>query len=254
MKKSLWLKLLSKNVIDMQHEMGDTYQRIEKWSMKLHLFYFLLILVSIVMLIRIDNKVLSVVPLGMVVLLRSASMYDVKLQFKTFSQRRHFEFLYFFTLLVPHLSSARDSKTGLYRVLTKMEERLKEEGEGESDGVLKAGVNRLILEMTNNPGVLTPFIDFARTCSGTEIAEDVAVALFDFQQNSDDQQAITRLKNKVNRALEKRIGEIVDIKLRRFNWYSERVVMAVFVFLIGIIGTSIYVRVVDTFNLIKDLN
>ena len=101
MKKSLWLKLLSKNVIDMQHEMGDTYQRIEKWSMKLHLFYFLLILVSIVMLIRIDNKVLSVVPLGMVVLLRSASMYDVKLQFKTFSQRRHFEFLYFFTLPKP---------------------------------------------------------------------------------------------------------------------------------------------------------
>lgn len=246
--RSFLLRILPDDVVTAKHEIGETYKSIKMWSLRMHVLFLLLFAMGILVFFRADNPFLALVPLILIFVFRSISMFQARNAYKSFQLQRHYEFLYFFSLLVPHLSGEAGATMGLYNVLGKLEERLKPEGVDGSDGVLKAGVNRLIIQMTNAPGSIEPFLVFARECSGTELATDISIALFDFQQNSDEQDAILRLKRKVNKDLEKRIEDIVDMKISKFRWYSERLVMSVFVLVLGILGAAIWGTMGDAFN------
>ncbi|AMC92808.1 hypothetical protein AOC36_02050 [Erysipelothrix larvae] len=245
MKQSFGLSLLPQEIVQKKHEMGTTYHKIASWSLKMHCGLVGILVCAGWIAVQTSMKGVACGLVLSVVLLRALMLFNVRQAYQGFRDARNVEFLYFFSLLVPHLSQAVGVKTGLYRILTKLEIRL------EDQSILKQGVNRLVIQMTNHPGNIEPFLEFARLCSGTELAEDVAVALFDFQQNSDDQEAINRLKDKVNKALDKRMEDVVTRKISRFRWYSSRVVMSVFVLILGILGTSIWAEIMRAFSVIK---
>lgn len=249
MQHSKWIKLLPNKTVYRLREMNWTYAKIDKLSRSIHLKVLIIILLGLITT-AVSRNLFPLILIVFGIAYRIMEFNAIKNKYSSFTKQRNIEFLYFFMLLVPHLRQAQ-GKTGLYRVLSKMEDRLNGKGINGSDGILKDGINRLMLRLTNQPGSVEPFLLFAKECSGSELAEDVSVSLFDWQQNSDDEHQIERLKGRVDRALEKRIEEIVNAKIDRFYWYSSRVVSAVFIVFLGILISGLASEVLKVFSLIK---
>ncbi|WP_166082294.1 hypothetical protein [Erysipelothrix anatis] len=225
--KNIWIKILPKKTVIQYREMGFTYKEISKKASKLFFLMFLSVTLAIVMAYRVKPMVMALIPIIAGVVLIQTTIFTVNLDYKEFNQKRHFEFLYFFQLLVPHLLQATASSVGLYTVLGKMEERMSVEDNDGNGGILKAGVNRLMIDITNKPKDIEAFKEFARVCSGSDLSEDVAVALYDWQQNSSEPRQLELLKDSINRALDKRVEETMERKMKRFKFYSDRVLLTV---------------------------
>lgn len=242
------LKIYPQKSILQMRELRYTYKEIEKKAKITLIRSVLLLLLIPVLLIQEDNPLIALVPLALAFILYQTELFSIKKRFEDFDEKRHYEFLYFFQLLVPHLKQAGSTRLGLFNVLQKMESRLEQEQEDGSEGILKSGVNRLLIDLTNRPGDITAFKDFAKECSGTEIAEDIAVALYDWQQNSTSEKQLDRLKDTINKALDHRVEEMMQRKLDRFSWYSTRVLFSVVVLSVGILGTTIFVQMMEIFG------
>ena len=248
MENSIWIKLYPEKQTIMLRELSFTYREIEKRSQALVIKYALLLFLVPILFILLPQKWIALSPLALVLLFYTTDKLKVTKVYDNFNDKRHFEFLYFFQLLVPHLKQATSSRIGLFNVLTKMETRLPSEEDDEDGGILKQGVNQLLIGITNRPADIEVFKDFARTCSGTDMAEDVCVALYDWQQNSADIKQLDRLKVMVNHALTLRVGEIAESKLSKFEWYSARTLLITVVMSIVIL---IGVTVLQGFEIFK---
>lgn len=246
MKDSIWIRLYPQKQIVMLEEMSYTYQQMEQMSKKMYLQIGMAALLGVFMLILAPNKAMVLLPIALMGFFYVSARMKVTKVYDSFNDVRHFEFLYFFQLLVPHLKQATSSRLGLFNVLTKMEARLPTEDAG--GGVLKRGVNQLLMGITNRPGDIEVFKDFARECSGTDLAEDVCVALFDWQQNSADIKQLDRLKDLVNHALDQRVKEVAEKKVERFDWYSTRVLLLTVVMSIVILIASMVLQGVEVFK------
>lgn len=240
MENSFWVRHYPQKHVEMLRELSFTYLEIHKRSQKLFLKMGALGILGLVvgLILPMDKKWMGLIPMALAFLLLFTEKMKVSKVHDSFNDQRHFEFLYFFQLLVPHLKQATSSRLGLFNVLTKMEDRLPSEDEG--GGILKQGVNQLLMGITNHPGNIDVFKDFARACSGTDLAEDVCVALFDWQQNTADIKQLDRLKDLVNNALDQRVLEIAEKKVERFEWYSTRVllvtvIMSIIVLIAGMV-------------------
>lgn len=225
--KKIWIKIFPQKTVTQYREMGLTYKEINTKASRLCLIVILAIVLSLVMAYRVKPIAMALIPLVAGGVLVQSMIFAVNLDYNEFNQKRHFEFLYFFQLLVPHLLQATASSVGLYTVLGKMEERMSVEDNDGNGGILKAGVNRLMMDITNKPKDIESFKEFARTCSGSDLAEDVAVALYDWQQNSSEPRQLELLKDSINRALDKRVEETMERKMKRFTFYSDRVLLSV---------------------------
>lgn len=249
METNFWVKHYPPKQTVMLHEMSYTYREIEKFSKKMYLRVGMAALLVIPTLLVAPNKAMALLPLLVAAFFYASERMKVTKVYDSFNDTRHFEFLYFFQLLVPHLKQATSSRLGLFNVLTKMEDRLPTEDEG--GGILKQGVNQLLMGLTNRPGEIEVFKEFARTCSGTDLAEDVCVALFDWQQNTADIKQLDRLKNLVNNALDQRVKEVAEKKVERFDWYSTRVLLFTVIMSIVILIASMVLQGVEV---IKNLS
>lgn len=240
MENSFWVRHYPQKHVKMLRELSFTYLEIHKRSQKLFLKMGALGILGLVvgLILPMSQKWIGLIPMALAFLILFTEKMKVSKVHDSFNDQRHFEFLYFFQLLVPHLKQATSSRLGLFNVLTKMEDRLPTEDEG--GGILKQGVNQLLMGITNHPGNIDVFKEFARACSGTDLAEDVCVALFDWQQNTADIKQLDRLKDLVNNALDQRVLEIAEKKVERFEWYSSRVlivtvIMSIIVLIAGMV-------------------
>lgn len=245
-KDGFWVKHYPEKQTVMLREMSYEWRVIEARSKKLYTQLILFGIASLFIFILFPQKWMGLLPLGLMFLVFTSEKMKITKTYESFNDQRHFEFLYFFQLLVPHLKQATSSRLGLFNVLTKMEARLPSEDEG--GGILKKGVNQLLVGITNRPADIEVFKEFARDCSGTDLAEDVCVALFDWQQNSADIKQLDRLKDLVNNALDQRVAEVADKKLGKFEWYSARVLLLTVGMSIVILVAVVILQGIDIFK------
>lgn len=243
-----WTKVFSEKHMFYMKELKMTNQEINEKGKKIILRSAGLALLIPLLLLTGEAFYIALLPLVLAYILFFTEMFTIKKSFEDFDQKRHYEFLYFFQLLVPHLKQAGATRLGLFNVLQKMETRLTPKDENGEGGILKEGVNRLLIDLTNRPGNINSFKDFAKSCSGTEIAEDICVALYDWQQNSTSDKQLDRLKDSINIALDQRVEEMMNSKLDKFDFYSTRVLLSTVLLSVGILGTTIYVQIIDIFS------
>lgn len=246
-KRALWQRVYPAVVYDKMTQLryGETKQKNKAFMTAVKTG--LLVLMSPLLFTRGEEWYYGLLILLMALVLYQTDIMMINKDWDDFNQRRHYEFLYFFQLVVPYLKQAGTSKLGLFNVLNRMEPRLSP-ADDKRDGILKHGVNTLLIEMTNRPNDINVFKEFAHQCSGTDIAEDIAVSLFDWQQNSTNTEQLDRLGAKINRALEARIDEMVEKKLDRFGFYSQRVLFATIIMSMGILGITIATQIIQIFQ------
>lgn len=68
------------------------------------------------------------------------------------------------------------------------------------------------------------------------------VALYDWQQTSDDTKVISRMETKITEAMVLRIDEIIKIKSDKFDYYVSRIFYSVFFLMMGVLGVVFYAQ------------
>ena len=229
MSDTVYRKAISSKTYDALYELGKTESEIKEISKKRLLIVALLIgVVSPLMLLNTTNMLIRLSPLILSLLLWIAIDRSYELELRNARRDKHFEFLYFAKLIVPYLKSSGSSNS-LYMVFRKMSSRME-------DGLFKNKLNNLMIEMSSEPGTPDPLIKFASSTSNTDLAEDFMVALFDWQQTTEDTAVISRMEKKITEALMMRIDEVIKIKTKRFDYYVARIFYSVFLLILGVLG------------------
>ncbi|MEG0857391.1 MAG: hypothetical protein RSG52_13030 [Terrisporobacter sp.] len=145
--------------------------------------------------------------------------------------KKQLTFSKFTRMLIPYLLQ---SNATLYNVFNKMLIRLE-------DGYVKSCLEKLILEMNDNPNSEQPFKEFALTASGTDQAVLFMTTLYDYQQNTFDGSVITELGRMASEQLFNGVDEIIDFKLRKFNMFPTKITMLSIIIIFGyMISTFIH--------------
>ena len=237
------LKTISQPTKKALFELGKSEKQITEIGKKRILLVILLDFMLFPLLIMTNpNKLLALLPLvgSFLIWILIDRSYSKKL--KEARRDKHFEFLNFAKLVVPYLKTSSETKS-LFTILLKMQNRMEE-----SD--LNDNLNRLLIEMGETPGSADPMIRFSKAVSNTDLAEDFMVALFDWQQVSDDVAVIARMEQKITQAMIVRIDEIIKYKEERFNYYVARVFYSVFILMMGVLGVVIFSQLAPLFQML----
>lgn len=240
---NFFLKSISSTTYSNMMEIGKTRTEIIKFAKKrLCLMILLIGILTPLFYMKSQSFLLLGITLIFAILIWFVMDRGYKLEVKIRRRNKHFEFLNFAKLIVPYLKADSGSKS-LYSVLNKMAHRT----DGED---FKNHLNRLIVEIGQSPDSIVPLTDFAQAVSNTDLAEDFMVALFDWQQTSDDTSVISRMESKITEAMIMRIDEIIKIKKDRFDYYVSRIFYSVFFLMMGVLGVVFYAQLAPLLELL----
>lgn len=225
-KPSIWEKIAEDKVYYQLRQMGDTTRAIDKWQKKRTITSLILALFIGVGGAMFIHPWLMLGGIGLGLFFYKSKAKNVDRFFKGWKFERQLNFSKFCRLVIPYLKAA-DGQVALYTILNKIALRT----ENEAD---KKNLYQLMSEMTNRPGELQPFLDFAERSSGTDMSYLFMSTLYDFQQSTFDTQVIDELGRIASEDMMKSIDEIIDYKLRRFIMFPTKIVMSSFILVIGL--------------------
>ncbi|MDV7678457.1 MULTISPECIES: hypothetical protein [Erysipelothrix] len=240
---SIVLKSISQRSYDALYEVGNTEFEIITIAKKRLLVVLLLMFgLTPIFIYKGSKPFIILLPLIASTLIWFGMDRSFSTKLKEVRRDRHFEFLSFAKLIVPYLKGSSENKS-LYSVLDKMNRRM-------GTGLLHDNLNRLMIEIGEEPGVPDPMIRFAKTVSNTDLAEDFMVALFDWQQTTDDVAVIARMERKITQAMMMRIDEIIKHKENRFAFYVARIFYSIFFLILGVLVVVLMTQLVPLLDMI----
>lgn len=167
-------------------------------------------------------------------------MYKIETKrYSVWKFQRHLQFSKFTRLLIPYLKQSK-GKTSLYTIFNKILMRT----ENEAD---KNALYTLMSEMSNRPGDIQPFIDFAEKSSGSDMSVLFMSTIFDFQQSTFDTSVIDELGKLASEELMVSIDEIIEFKLSRFMHFPTKITMSSFLFIVGF-AISMFIHYITSMN------
>ena len=228
-------KFITKTTHSNMLEIGLSDKEIDKFiKQRLLIVGSLVFLLAPIFYFKTKSLLMLFIPLILSMLVWYVMDRQYKIKVATIRRNKHFEFLNFAKLIVPYLKADSGSKS-LYTVLNKMAERTE-------DKKFKNSINLLMVEMGQRPDSIEPLVEFSKSVSNTDLAEDFMVALFDWQQTSDDTSVISRMEARITEAMIQRIDEIIKLKQEKFDYYVSRIFYSVFFLMMGVLGVVFYAQ------------
>lgn len=160
--------------------------------------------------------------------------------YEVFRFNRQLNFTQFTRLLIPYLTKLSDG-VSLYQVFKEMLHRL-------DNDIDRKCLERLMVDMTNNPNSPAPFSKFAYDFSGTDRAELFMLSVYDMKQGSFDPSVVTDLGRQASDDLMKQIDKVIKMKTKRFNNLSTWLTMCSAIVMIGYLGTLVFSVMSDGFG------
>lgn len=223
-----WEKIAEDDLYDMLREMGNSEIAIQKWQ-KNRLFQPLLIGTVLIMVgFYMDQNLIMGLGALIIPLMYKMKYNSIKGMYNQWKFERNMAFSRFVRLLIPYLKQA-DGKVSLYTVFNKMLERMENEADQDS-------LYMLMGEMSNKPGDIRPFLDFAERQSGSNEAFMIMSSVYDFQQFTQDTSVVDELGRIASAQMMKGIDEIIAAKNKRFVMFPTKMVMMSMIFIGGSVG------------------
>lgn len=223
-----WEKIAEDKLYYMLREMGNTTPAITKYQRNRVFQSLLMVVISLIVAFLMKNSlvILGGLVLGFLVYrMRFTSIRGVHSQWKF---EREMAFSRFVRLLIPYLKQS-GGHVSLYTTFNKMLGRMDDEADRES-------LYMLMGEMSDHPGQIQPFYDFAERSSGSDMAYLIMGTVFDFQESTTDTTVIDELGKMASEQMMASIDEIISFKIRRFGMFPTKVVMTSFILVIGLAG------------------
>lgn len=221
-KTSIWHRLAEHDLFQMLQEMGLDDERFVKFQ-KRRFFLALLIFLTFIIGSIFINKWLFIAGVGLGVFVWTSEYKRAVKNYRNFQFEKQLVFSKFMRMLIPYLLQ---SGATLYSVFNRMLSRLDE-------GHVKQCLERLLIEMNEQPNSEEPFKKFALDASGTDSAVLFMTTLYDFQQNTFDHSIITELGQMASEELFEGVDDIIAFKLRKFVMYPTKLTMASFLITVG---------------------
>ena len=150
---------------------------------------------------------------------------DVNSKYKVYKFNRNLEFSKFARLIVPYLRQAKNG-TGIYQIFSQMVNRM----ENPIDRQL---MQRLMLQITDHPSELWPYIEFANKMSGTDFSITFMTLIYDISQGATDDNIIDDLGKEVSQQLMDIIRDIIEFKQKKFMSFPTMIVAPNMVLILG---------------------
>jgi hypothetical protein len=227
--KTIWHKLAEKDLYKMFKELRYTDEMFIKFQKNRFKKCSLFLITGLMLgFIKVQLVLIGVV----LALVQWTSGYKkAKSYYNNSIFKKQLTFSKFTRMLIPYLLQ---SNATLYNVFNKMLLRLE-------DGYVKSSLEKLIIEMNDNPNSEEPFKQFALNASGTDQAVLFMTTLYDYQQNTFDSSIITELGKMASEQLFNGVDEIIDFKLRKFNMFPTKITMLSIIITFGyMISTFIH--------------
>ena len=221
-----WEKMGEERLYYMLREMGNTNTAITKYQKTRFFQSILFLVISIIIAVVMKNSLVILGGLVLGFLMYRSRFTSVRSMHNQWKFEREMAFSRFVRLLIPYLKQSGGS-VSLYTTFNKMLGRMDDESDQES-------LYMLMGEMSDRPGDIQPFYDFAERSSGSDMAYLIMGTIYDFQETTTDTTVIDELGQMASEQMMKAIDEIIMFKIKRFGMFPTKVVMSSFVLVIGL--------------------
>lgn len=151
---------------------------------------------------------------------RSVSGYYTRYKFN-----RNLEFAKFARLIVPLLKQMKDG-VSIYSVFAQILPRLQ-------SPIDRKLLQRLMIQITDRPNDIEPYIEFSRSMSGTDFSLTFMTLLYDVSQGATDDNIIENLGKEVSSQLMDVITDIIEFKKSKFTNFPTKIVAPNMILIIG---------------------
>ena len=223
---SFMTKLVEKSTYEKMKTMNTSETFIKKWQRKRVFFSVGVVLLSLFMVIAFKTDP-RVVPAAFLVglIIYFLKKLSVNRYYTAYKFNRNLEFSKFARLVVPYLRQAQKG-AGIYYIFSQMSGRL----ENPLDRQL---LQKLMLEITDHPNDIKPYIDFAEKMSGTDFSITFMTLIYDIAQGATDDSIVDELGKEVSAQLMDVIRDIVEFKQKRFNLFPSAIVAPNMILILG---------------------
>ncbi|GAF66459.1 putative ATPase [Bacillus sp. TS-2] len=219
--RTIFFKVAEKNLLDIFLSMKYTEEdfiRFQKRRMRKFIFFMAF---GVIMAI-VTSPVLLFFGLGAAVYQWSQEYKQVKVSFKQFNFMKQLTYGKFTRNLIPELKKPHAT---IYTIFNRMLPKIE-------DGHVKNCLERLIINMNENPNSDEPFKEFAEDASGTDDAHLFFSTLYDYQQYTFDDSVLYELGQMASEDLFNSVDEIILYKISKFKMNPTKVTM-LFLVLLG---------------------
>lgn len=141
---------------------------------------------------------------------------------------------YIFQRLIVSYLTGDGKSDSIFIVLKKILDRMDE-------GEFKSNIQRLIIEITDDPEKVAPFLKFARNgAGGTDPALTFMTALYNFKNNTHDNSVIDELSDIARKEMMRGIHDIRRKKEKDFYFFPTKLTMLNVVPLFGFMASVIF--------------
>ncbi len=223
---SFMTKLVEKSTYEKMKTMNTSETFIKKWQRKRVFLSVGVVLLSLFMVIAFKTNP-RVVPAAFLVglIIYFLKKLSVNRYYTAYKFNRNLEFSKFARLVVPYLRQAQKGAS-IYYIFSQMSGRL----ENPLDRQL---LQKLMLEITDHPNDIKPYIDFAEKMSGTDFSITFMTLIYDIAQGATDDSIVDELGKEVSAQLMDVIRDIVEFKQKRFNLFPSAIVAPNMILILG---------------------
>ena len=233
-KEFIFSKTIEKDIYTKMKAMNTSDSFIEKWQFSRFLTSAVILLFTLIAIAVFKMKP-TMFAAGVVIsiVFYAIKGHSVKGYYTRYKFNRNLEFSKFARLVVPYLRQAKGG-VSMYHIFGQMVNRL----ENPIDRHL---LQRLMIQITDRPNDIEPYIEFAENMSGTDFSVTFMSLLYDISQGATDDNIVDNLGKEVSSQLMDVIKDIVEFKERKFSNFPTAIVAPNMILIIGyMICTMIY--------------
>lgn len=230
--KDFLRNIAEKDLYYIAEDMGVREESIDRFMKKRFMTLMVFLFLSIPAAIFKVPVGIGVIVVGVFIYRNAYTSY--KKQYEGFLFQREFEFNSLMKMMIPYLKQGADQGeegNSFYTVLGKCHRRL-------DKGIIKDNLERLMVDMVDQPNSILPFRRFAADSSGSDDADLIMLTIYEYQANSSDISIIDELGHLITERMMRSIDVIIKGKVSRFGTFPTVVtmypLMIIFAYTIGV--------------------
>lgn len=154
--------------------------------------------------------------------------------------QRQLVFIKFERLLIPYLAEMKNG-TSLFSMLNRVSKRI-------DDPTDRALIQRLMASMAEGDSSAEPFVDFARRFGGSDSARLFMLSLYQMYNGNYSDAVVKDLGEQSNRQMMQQVDAITTRKLKRFNFLTTELTMAVVIVIFTYLACVIVNQIQQAFS------
>ena len=225
-KKPFIIRTLEESTYKKMKRMNTTDAFIEKWQrQRIILSVVIAAIISVIVLVLHKPLVFTLAGVVVGVIFYVLKHVNVNQKYRVYLFNRNLEFSKFARLIHPYLRQAKNG-TSVYRIFNQLVKRME-------NPIDKNLMQTLMLQITDKPSMMEPYIEFANKMSATDFSVTFMTLIYDISQGATDDTIIDELGKEVSQQLMDIISDIIEFEENKFQMFPTMIVAPNMILIMG---------------------